>query len=191
MDEQIEKRCGRCKRIKPLAAFEFRSKGGRQGYCKLCLDEYKRDYYRKNKAAYVDRARRYQQELKANVRAAKDKPCADCGKRYAYYVMDFDHREGETKKGAISALFTGTRWSVPKLLQEIAKCDVVCANCHRERTHQRKQWSRKKPVQGQVAERPMASDCKSDGHSPTGVQIPPCPLFDSVDSAGVAQLAEQ
>jgi hypothetical protein len=45
--------------------------------------------------------------------------------------MDFDHREG--KNGDISQMvFTH---SPEKLLREIALCDVVCANCHRVRTH--------------------------------------------------------
>src|SRR5438552_14062044 len=39
---------------------------------------------------------------------------------------------------------------------------------------------------GQVAERPMASDCKSDGLSPTGVQIPPCPAHCGCSSVGRA-----
>lgn len=64
------------------------------------------------------------------IREAKAVPCADCGQRYPYYVMDFDHRED--KVIIVSKL--PERGSVAKLLAEIAKCDVVCANCHRERT---------------------------------------------------------
>jgi hypothetical protein len=60
----------------------------------------------------------------------------DCGVRHPYYVMQFDHREGEKKFCDIASLgLGGTTASV--LLGEIAKCDVVCANCHRERTHRR------------------------------------------------------
>jgi len=52
--------------------------------------------------------------------------------------MDFDHREEEVKLFNIANL-TSQRWmSVADLQAEIAKCDVVCANCHRERTHQRR-----------------------------------------------------
>ena len=71
------------------------------------------------------RWRRYQ----TLVRAAKAVPCADCGVQYPYYVMDFDHVRGE-KLFEISA---GHR-HIALLLDEIAKCDVVCANCHRART---------------------------------------------------------
>jgi len=50
--------------------------------------------------------------------------------------MDFDHLDPKTKVVKVSALiFEGSR---QLLLDEIAKCELVCANCHRERTHQRK-----------------------------------------------------
>jgi len=139
MDGTQHKRCGRCKDVKPITAFEFRTKGGRQGYCKPCLDAYKREYYRKNKDAYVKRALCYRRRIKAILQSAKDRPCADCGHRYPHYVMDFDHREGENKLCNVSDLNGHRRSSLGKLRAEIAKCDVVCANCHRERTFQRKQ----------------------------------------------------
>lgn len=68
------------------------------------------------------------------VRKAKSAPCMDCKRTYPYYIMDFDHRPGETKLFAIGE---GNK-STPKVIAEIAKCDVICANCHRERTHLRR-----------------------------------------------------
>ena len=65
----------------------------------------------------------------------KNKPCADCGITYPYYVMDFDHRENEIKEFGLNAV---TQKAINALKREIAKCDVVCANCHRERTYQRR-----------------------------------------------------
>jgi hypothetical protein len=63
---------------------------------------------------------------------AKDRPCADCGVKYPPYVMQFDHLSD--KHFAIgSAHATGQ--SVEQLLDEIQKCDVVCANCHAVRTY--------------------------------------------------------
>ncbi len=69
----------------------------------------------------------------------KSRPCADCGIQYPFYVMDFDHREGVTKEFALNSV---TRLTREAILREIAKCDVVCSNCHRERTHQRRLQSR-------------------------------------------------
>jgi len=61
----------------------------------------------------------------------------DCRTRYPFYVMDFDHRDPSAKKYEPARLKTDVGW--PTLLKELAKCDVVCANCHRKRSHSRRQ----------------------------------------------------
>lgn len=73
---------------------------------------------------------------RALIQEAKNRPCTDCGVQYPYYVMEFDHLDAGTKEFNVSAGVT--RASYERLLAEIAKCEVVCANCHAERTHQRK-----------------------------------------------------
>jgi hypothetical protein len=60
-------------------------------------------------------------------------PCYDCGNYFSHYVTEFDHKYG--KISTIGAL-TG-RVGMEKLLKEIAKCDLLCANCHKIRTHNR------------------------------------------------------
>jgi hypothetical protein len=52
--------------------------------------------------------------------------------------MDFDHRPGEKKCFALANAMGQTRISAERLRAEIAKCDVVCANCHRIRTYERR-----------------------------------------------------
>jgi len=52
--------------------------------------------------------------------------------------MDFDHRPGEVKEFNLAQVMSQSRISWSRLLAEIAKCDVVCANCHRIRTWQRR-----------------------------------------------------
>ena len=71
-------------------------------------------------------AREYVRNFKAG------KPCLDCGKEYPHYVMEFDHVHG-VKLSDISNLTT-----ISKLRIEIPKCELVCANCHRERTFKRR-----------------------------------------------------
>ena len=66
---------------------------------------------------------------------AKNRPCVDCKIGYPPYVMDFDHVRGE--KVANISHMARVRTNIQRLQAEIDKCDVVCANCHRERTHQR------------------------------------------------------
>lgn len=58
-------------------------------------------------------------------------PCQDCGVKYPHYVMEFDHT-GD-KKSNISEL-ASRKASQKQLWEEISKCDVVCANCHKVRT---------------------------------------------------------
>lgn len=75
------------------------------------------------------------QELKrARILKAKARPCKDCSIEYPYYVMDFDHRLGSVKRFSLS---DGQRHSFKEIETELNKCDVVCSNCHRARTHQR------------------------------------------------------
>lgn len=76
-----------------------------------------------------NKIRRHIFEIKSNT------PCADCGIKYPYYVMDFDHRPEEVKLFTISEVFKYKTLEATKA--EIIKCDVVCSNCHRERTYRR------------------------------------------------------
>lgn len=72
--------------------------------------------------------------MKALVAEMKNVPCMDCGDEFPHVCMEFDHRHPEEKFKAVANLVgTGYRWSV--VLEEIAKCDVVCSNCHAVRTH--------------------------------------------------------
>ena len=61
-------------------------------------------------------------------------PCADCGASYHTCVMDFDHVRGN-KSANVSKMLA---MSPDKILAEVAKCEVVCANCHRMRTMMRR-----------------------------------------------------
>lgn len=98
--------------------------------------ESRRKHYRNNKEAYLERTKAKKIRLQMMLREAKDKPCMDCDVKYPYYVMDLDHRPDEVKLVDPSKL--PSLGSVRKLEQEIAKCDVVCSNCHRQRTFDRK-----------------------------------------------------
>ena len=64
-------------------------------------------------------------------------PCADCGQKFNYYVMQFDHLPKYTKSFSISKFQDHTA-DVDKVLEEMKKCDLVCANCHTERGYQRR-----------------------------------------------------
>lgn len=62
----------------------------------------------------------------------KTAPCSDCGRTRPAVAMDFDHRGG--KVADISNMWS---WRRERVQAELAKCDLVCACCHRVRTHER------------------------------------------------------
>lgn len=87
-----------------------------------------------------DRALAVSAERRDYVNACKSRACLDCGIRYPPYVMQFDHVRGRKVKAV--ATLARDSVSIDRLSAEMAKCDVVCANCHAERTH-RRQLARK------------------------------------------------
>ncbi len=90
-------------------------------------------HYAENKDYYRERNERRRAEFRAVIIEAKNLPCADCGVKYPHYVMQFDHLGDKVFTIANVAKIS----SMKKLLEEIAKCEVVCGNCHAERTWQR------------------------------------------------------
>jgi hypothetical protein len=93
-----------------------------------------RRHYYANKQVYIDKAYRKRREIRKWVYELKENtPCTDCKKLYPYYVMDFDHLLD--KKVLVSKVINNGSWKQAK--EEIAKCEIVCSNCHRMRTYKR------------------------------------------------------
>jgi hypothetical protein len=94
------------------------------------------------------RARRYIKEgrwrdegpkskaLKLWMAELKSKPCHDCGQSFPTCCMDFDHRKGEHKEYNVGSMFAH-HYGRTLIETELAKCDLVCANCHRILTQNR------------------------------------------------------
>jgi len=85
---------------------------------------------------YANKAKQaeYQRKRKLSIRkwTAEYKeatPCHDCGLKYPYYVMQFDHVRGKKRKD-VSRITSSKR----VFLEEVLKCELVCANCHAVRT---------------------------------------------------------
>lgn len=132
-------RCSRCKTEKPDEEFAWhrRARGQRQTYCRPCGAEYHREHYRANKQRYIEAAaRRKKAQLEERyvflMDYFREHPCADCGETDPV-VLEFDHLRD--KKFGIATGIRNRNWQ--DVLDEIAKCDVVCANCHRRRTAKR------------------------------------------------------
>ncbi|MET0647698.1 MAG: hypothetical protein ABW208_13870 [Pyrinomonadaceae bacterium] len=131
--------CSGCSTWK--AEGEFSRKGGSlQSKCKPCQPAYNRLYYQRNKSRFIAKNRRNKKRQRERLRAIllgiKQQTCQDCGGIFHPWAMELDHRDG-TKKEAAVANLVSKGCTDARLLEEIGKCDVVCANCHRMRTYRR------------------------------------------------------
>jgi hypothetical protein len=138
------KTCPKCKTEKPLSKFYQRKKHRAGEYyekCKECMKARGRVYYHQNhkRQLYLAKLRKkkYILEREKWLNIIKDQPCTDCEIKYPPYVMDFDHKDGELKLASVSWLARHNTSSFAKIKAEIEKCELVCANCHRQRTHDR------------------------------------------------------
>ena len=94
----------------------------------------RRKHYHANKEQYYERVRAKKAKIKAYLSELKEKtPCTDCGQSYRYYVMQFDHRDPSKKSRNMATIHNAGSWKL--MFAELAKCDVVCSNCHLERSY--------------------------------------------------------
>jgi len=83
---------------------------------------------RRNKKTYRYQKKR-RKRIKAELIEVRGGRCEDCGYRASAAALEFHHRDPSTKEFGVGN-FTGSR---ARLLAEVAKCDLLCANCHRRR----------------------------------------------------------
>lgn len=132
------RRCGRCGQSLPEECFN-RLRAGRQWWCRSCFAAYFRArgdlHRRQSNTAKLARIQTAREHVLDHLRRT---PCTDCGERDPM-VLEFDHI-GEKVTSVARLLSDGApRKAVDA---EIARCEVVCANCHRRRTARRGRWRR-------------------------------------------------
>lgn len=138
--------CRACQIEKPDDEFAFRIKTSniRHKICRVCSRLYSAEHYQANADIYKRRAIvngvRRRDELHRKLFAYLScHPCVECGEADPI-VLDPDHRDPCEKTLSISRMwYNGYSWT--KILQEIEKCDIRCANCHRRRTARQQGWS--------------------------------------------------
>jgi hypothetical protein len=138
-----KKYCKGCDKTKIVDAFEFgnKAKTYRAALCIECRREPKREavrkHYRANTAAYATRRDRSREKVVLFVRQYKiEHPvCMDCKLPHPYWRLDFDHLRD---KQALLSRAASDCWSLTRIVDEMAKCEIVCANCHRDRTQARR-----------------------------------------------------
>ena len=109
--------------------------------CKVCKKGYNAVYYTETKEihnpARAARRNELKQEAKRNlVTYLLDHPCVDCGES-DIVVLQFDH-QGNKIMDVSDMICDGYAWE--RILAEIAKCQVVCANDHMRRTARVAGW---------------------------------------------------
>ncbi len=109
---------------------------GRQ--CPACRKRGAAAWRAQNRDALAARQRQRTAAVRDYVRAERSKPCTDCGEQYPWYIMEFDHRHGRPGGRADLVASLVGQGNLERAKIEIAKCDLVCANCHRARTHARR-----------------------------------------------------
>ena len=80
------------------------------------------DYYRDKQARTIKERKQWYKDYKAN------QSCERCGFSHPA-ALQFHHRDPKTKKHQVCRMVSSGH-SVKAILAEIAKCEVLCANCH-------------------------------------------------------------
>ena len=125
--------CSKCNLEKPCEDFLWRnkSKGLKHSQCKECYKEIRKKSYNNNKDYYLSKNIKKRQENITWYREyKKGKQCVVCGESERV-CLEFHHLDGDSKDIEVSKLQYST-YSQKKILEEIEKCVILCANCHRK-----------------------------------------------------------
>lgn len=148
------KKCALCNEIKVESEFNKKSKGRLQPYCRPCNKLKSREYYKNNKKDQIEKILKSRDLRKDNrveelINYFKLNPCVDCGEKDPL-VLEFDHKDPKDKSFGISeALGKMIGWE--KIKNEINKCEVRCANCHRRKTAKDFNWRMYRLLKNNIA----------------------------------------
>jgi len=91
--------------------------------------ENQRKHYLANKQKYLNAQQRKRQRAKEFIAEYKKDKACQCGENHPA-CLEFHHRDEKTKESTIAdAMYN---WGVERIKKEVAKCDLLCANCHRK-----------------------------------------------------------
>jgi hypothetical protein len=109
--------CVRCNQKLPFRDFFRKNDTQYHSYCKKCLVNYQNERWRRRKTEAI---------------AYKGGKCIACGYARCIAALEFHHRDRNTKELSGNQL-KSMSWE--KIKAEIDKCDLLCANCHREQEY--------------------------------------------------------
>jgi hypothetical protein len=105
------------------------------------------NWHKNNKSRVSSLRKKRRLEITEFIRFLKhNKECIDCHEIFPYWCLDFDHRDGVPKSINISLIAGKKHWCEERILEEVAKCELRCANCHRIKTVNDKQHLRSNPL---------------------------------------------
>lgn len=144
------KKCYTCQKEKHETEFNKNKhrKDGLNSICRTCSNKRSKRYYAENKDKHKKATAKIKKERIRKlhdfvVEYYKSHPCVDCGEM-DYIVLEFDHVTGDKKYNIARLIRDG--YSLKLVKEEIAKCEVRCANCHRRRTAKQRNWYNYGPV---------------------------------------------
>lgn len=123
------KLCNSCGYTKDVS--EFNKKGAiLQSKCRECSKAYAKEHYQKNKGTYyTNRNKRREVEFKEWWRSYKSTlSCNRCSESHVA-CLHFHHLDPNNKEANLSVVARG-HWGKERILKEVEKCEVLCANCH-------------------------------------------------------------
>jgi len=144
------KLCVKCKKFKTLKHFKIKKNGKPHSYCNGCRIQYFIDYNKERLSSPDKRAKekerqreKYQRlhkhvrlDLKLKLIRLHGGCCQLCGYSRSSAALDFHHRDPKTKTRTVSywlAILDPLGWEMA--LKEAQHCDLLCSNCHREKTY--------------------------------------------------------
>lgn len=132
------KKCYKCGELKDESEFNKNSKrkDGFQTRCRICQKKHYKKEYESSKEKWLIRKNKRSKEIRNNIKKflldyLSSHPCVDCGESDPI-VLEFDHVRGKKKK--MLSQVTRLMWNLESIKEEISKCEVRCANCHRRKT---------------------------------------------------------
>lgn len=129
----MKKKCSGCKQEKDIEEFswENKAKNERQSKCKSCSKIYQDAHYAENKEAISLKNKAKRDKYRQFVwDYLKLHPCVDCGE-IDPTVLEFDHKDPNEKDFMVSE---GRNYNMDRVLEEMQKCEIRCANCHKRKT---------------------------------------------------------
>ncbi len=126
----VKKSCPRCGKSRPVSDFSFRNKakGTRASYCKLCHRKIRNKLYYASPLPDQTRIRQRVREIQQWLNDYRRQLTCPCGENHPGCLV-FHHIDPNTKELPVSQV-AQRGWGRDRIMREIAKCQILCANCH-------------------------------------------------------------